>query len=119
MVSVANAFTAEQLEGIERLGDERAAGNATIEGAQADAPVAKLRVTQVAWIDQNPGSQWLYDRMNAVVGDLNARANLNPLKAYFIAYTLKMVSLVIRLALPSAQPFAEFSQASFLILSCN
>lgn len=73
MVSVGNAFTAEQLDAIEKLGNESVAGNATIDGAQTDVPVAKLRVTQVAWIDQKPGSQWLYDRMNAVVGDLNAR----------------------------------------------
>ena len=73
MVSVANAFTGEQLDAIEKLGNELAVSNATIEGAHANTHVAELRVTQIAWIDQNPRSQWLYERISAVIGDLNAR----------------------------------------------
>ena len=70
-VALPNAFTPEELDAIERLGDGLAAGKATIGEQPREDEYAKLRVTQTAWITQDASSRWLYERVTGLVQAFN------------------------------------------------
>jgi PKHD-type hydroxylase len=64
-------FTSEELDAIERLGDELVQQQATVTaGAQRNAAI---RVTRVAWFTPGPEHQWLFARLGGVVQRLNAQ----------------------------------------------
>ncbi len=68
----ADAFTPAELDAIEACGDALAADQAVL---LADTPqgerAAKIRITQTSWLAPNPDTQWIYDRMQAVIRRLN------------------------------------------------
>jgi PKHD-type hydroxylase len=68
----ADAFTPAELDAIEAYGDSLAPEQAvvlaeTVEGERQ----AKIRITQTAWLPQNPDTKWIYDRVQAVIRSLN------------------------------------------------
>jgi PKHD-type hydroxylase len=68
----ANAFTAEQMDGIERLGD---ALPLTQAGLMTDIDAGardRVRVTRTAWIDATPENKWIYDRVQQIAMMINA-----------------------------------------------
>jgi PKHD-type hydroxylase len=64
-----HAFSDAELDAIEKLGDGLGLITATLGGY--GAVDATKRVTQIAPIDHGPETQWIYDRLNRVVGILN------------------------------------------------
>jgi PKHD-type hydroxylase len=62
-------FTPAELDGLERMGDQLIARQATVQG-QADAA---LRVTRVGWIMPGPENRDLFARVAAVAQRLNAQ----------------------------------------------
>jgi len=72
-VALPNAFTPEELDAIERMGDGLAAGKATIATRPAEDQYADIRVTQTAWIQQSAATHWLYERMTGLIQSFNVR----------------------------------------------
>ena len=72
-VALPNAFTPEELDAIEKIGDGLAAGKATIAARPQEDQYADIRVTQTAWMQQTDATQWLYERMTGLVQTFNAR----------------------------------------------
>ena len=66
-----NAFTPEQLDAIERVGDALPREKAALEGDNVD-PDAKRR-TQIGWIVRNRETEWLYARLEEIVLRLNTQ----------------------------------------------
>jgi PKHD-type hydroxylase len=71
----ADAFTPAELDAIEAYGDRLSLSAAPIVG-QPEQTGGKLdqrsRITRTAWIERNPETLWLYDRMQQVIGRLNS-----------------------------------------------
>jgi PKHD-type hydroxylase len=68
----ANAFSSEELNRIEALGDRLTAENATLVSDDPDGQVhARLRITQTAWMAATAESKWIYDRIQGVARALN------------------------------------------------
>jgi PKHD-type hydroxylase len=65
------AFSDDELDSIERLGESLALQRATL-GAYGNVE-QKKRITRVAALVQNADTQWIYDRLIRVVGVLNQR----------------------------------------------
>jgi PKHD-type hydroxylase len=70
-----HAFSAAELDRIEALGDGSSLIPATLGGYGA-VDTAK-RVTKIAPIDYSAETQWIYDRLNRVVGILNRQFRFN------------------------------------------
>lgn len=70
----ADAFSPAELDAIEAYGDRLPLSAAAIAG-QPDKAGGKLdersRVTSTAWIERNGETNWLYDRMQAIIRTLN------------------------------------------------
>jgi PKHD-type hydroxylase len=68
----ANAFTAEEMDRIERIGDALPLAQA---GLMTDIQAQtrdQIRVTRVAWLDSTPENKWIYDRVQQVAMMINA-----------------------------------------------
>jgi PKHD-type hydroxylase len=64
------AFTPQELDAIEALGD----GLLPMRGEIAGRPnTDQLRITRVAWMERNPETAWLYARLEEMVLRLNAQ----------------------------------------------
>lgn len=63
------AFTNAELDRIEAYGDSLAKSKADLSGYRAQYD--SIRVTQVAWIERNPDTAWLYHRVEEIVLRLN------------------------------------------------
>ena len=59
------AFTNAELDRIEAYGDSLAKSKADLSGYRAQYD--SIRVTQVAWIERNPDTAWLYHRVEEIV----------------------------------------------------
>ena len=64
-----NAFSADELQAIEKYGDGLAQQKADLSGKRADYDA--IRVTRVAWIERKPETAWLYGRLEDMVLRLN------------------------------------------------
>jgi hypothetical protein len=63
-----NAFTTAELDQIVAYGDSLALQKAVLEGdtwRQEDAD--RIRITRNAWLDLNQDTQWVYERMQALM----------------------------------------------------
>ena len=70
----ANAFSPEELDRIEVVGDRLAAEHATVATAVPEGVVrGNIRVTQTAWVPPDAETKWIYDRVQGVVRALNDR----------------------------------------------
>lgn len=67
-----NAFSPAELDAIERYGDSLRKDVANVGGDPAE--LAKVRVTQVAWIARRPECEWLYAKLDQLVLRLNQLA---------------------------------------------
>lgn len=68
----ANAFSPDELNRIEALGDRLTAENATLVSDDPDGQVhARLRITQTAWMAATAETKWIYDRIQGVARALN------------------------------------------------
>ena len=69
-----NAFTSEELDRIEAIGDSLTADEATIATTTSYGEVRdQIRVTRTAWLEPKPEARWIYDRMQRAVRSLNDR----------------------------------------------
>lgn len=57
-----NAFTPSELEEIKKLGDSYPKKTAEVGGGE-DSSVSDYRISEIAWIDQEPKSNWLYSKI--------------------------------------------------------
>jgi PKHD-type hydroxylase len=70
-VALPNAFTPAELDVIARLGDGMVAGKATIAERPPEDQYADIRITETAWMLQDGATQWLYERMTALIQAFN------------------------------------------------
>ncbi len=68
----ANAFTAEELDRIERMGDDLPLIQAGLMSDIEAQTRNQIRITRVAWIDANPDNKWIYDRVQQIAMMINA-----------------------------------------------
>jgi PKHD-type hydroxylase len=68
-----NVFTPAEMDRIEACGEALMPRGAMIAEPDQQRQLARIRITQVAWMTQNEQTQWLYERIRMVVGQLNAR----------------------------------------------
>ena len=69
-----NAFSPEELDKIVAYGDSLVLQKAVLEGdtwKQEDAD--RIRITRNAWIARNPETDWVYERMQALLTGANAQ----------------------------------------------
>ncbi len=69
-----NAFTAAELDRLVAYGDSLALQKAVLEGdtwKQEDAD--RIRITRNAWLAPNPDTQWVYERVQALIQGANER----------------------------------------------
>ena len=64
-------FTPAELNAIEALGDSLAPRKAELAGRNDNTD--HIRITRVAWMERNVRTQWLFERVEQTVLDLNAR----------------------------------------------
>ena len=64
-------FTPAELNAIETLGDSLAPRKAELAGRNDNTD--HIRITRVAWMERNAQTQWLFERVEQTVLDLNAR----------------------------------------------
>jgi PKHD-type hydroxylase len=70
----ANAFSPEELDGIEAYGDRLVADEATVAAGWSEGQVrGDIRITRTSWLTPSPETRWIYDRMQRVVRTLNDR----------------------------------------------
>ena len=68
-----DAFTPAELDRIVAQGDALAADKATLLTRPDEGLAAEdIRITQTAWVQPTAETQWLYDRMQAIIRTLNA-----------------------------------------------
>jgi len=65
-----DVFTPRELDTIEAIGDRLMPMRAEIAGRKDQAD--HMRITRVAWMERNPETAWLYERIEAAVLQLNA-----------------------------------------------
>jgi PKHD-type hydroxylase len=65
-----DAFSSAEVDAIEKLGDALARAKAGLVGTVANPD---KRITQVAWMDRNADTAWLYQRLEGIVGRLNSQ----------------------------------------------
>jgi PKHD-type hydroxylase len=70
-VALPNAFSAAELDEIERIGDAHAVEKATLLGVPQQAQYDVIRVTETAWLVPKEELRWLYDKMTAIVRAFN------------------------------------------------
>ena len=70
----ANAFTAEELDRIERLGDALPLAQAHLMTDVAADTRDLIRVTRTAWLDSTAENKWIYDRIQQITMMINTMA---------------------------------------------
>ena len=65
-----DAFSAAELAAIEKYGDSLTRRKADLSGRRAGYD--NIRITHVAWIEREPATAWLYQRLEDIVLRLNA-----------------------------------------------
>ena len=70
----AGAFTAEELERLERLCGDLALRRSSLSGPGGEYDNPAIRVAEVAQIGQAPETMWFYERLAAIVRTLNNRS---------------------------------------------
>ena len=65
------AFSADEVNRITALGDARAREKAGL--VQAQDPLGKKRITDIAWLERSDDTTWLYARLEQVVQRLNTQ----------------------------------------------
>src|ERR1700744_3176067 len=68
----ANAFTADELDKIQRIGDALPLAEAQLMTDMAADNRDVIRVTRTAWLDSNPENKWVYDRVQQITMMINA-----------------------------------------------
>jgi len=70
-----NAFSPAELDRIEAYGDRLTVDVATVASDASEGVRVRgdIRVTQTAWMEHNPESKWIYDRIQGVARALNDR----------------------------------------------
>jgi PKHD-type hydroxylase len=84
LVAWPDAFTSGEIDAIVDYGDQLRPMKAEIAGREDN--VEHLRITRVAWIENRPEIAWLYERLTAMVMQINAecyRYDLYGLKESF------------------------------------
>ena len=72
-VTLPGAFSAQELDEIERIGDGLVTGKATLAGMAETAEIDSIRICETAWLQPAAETQWLYTRMSEIVQSLNAQ----------------------------------------------
>ena len=67
------AFTPAELDRIVAQGDGLATDKATLLTRPEDVSAETIRITQTAWVQPTPETQWLYDRLQQTIRALNER----------------------------------------------
>ena len=67
------AFTPAELDRIVAHGDGLATDKATLLTRPEDVSADTIRITQTAWVQPTPETQWLYDRLQQTIRALNER----------------------------------------------
>ncbi len=67
------AFTDSEIDRIEAHGDDLARDKAAVFGRDINEEYREIRITNTAWIKPSPHTKWIYDRMQAVIRNLNDR----------------------------------------------
>src|ERR1700742_2404066 len=70
-VTLPGAFSAQEVDQIERIGDGLATGKATLAGAADAAHHFFILVTETTWLLPTPETQWLYAKMGEIVRAIN------------------------------------------------
>jgi PKHD-type hydroxylase len=69
-----DAFTPDEITRIEAFGDRLQQDKASLLSTPQGVAAQQIRITQTARIQQTDETQWLYDRLQAIVQALNARS---------------------------------------------
>lgn len=69
MITTGNIFSANELDSLIRVGEDRAAP-ATISGGVSDA---SIRRSSVHWLKRSEGFGWVYDRLKPAIVQVNAK----------------------------------------------
>lgn len=85
----ANAFTPEEIIQIRELGDSLKTQKA-VTGGEGEGTVSDYRISEIAWIDENPNSSWLYNKIANYALDANQQMWNFDIWGYFdqLQYTI-------------------------------
>jgi len=67
------AFTDSEMDRVEAVGDRLSQEKATVVGRDISEDYSAIRITRTAWIKPSPETKWIYERMQAVIRNLNDR----------------------------------------------
>jgi PKHD-type hydroxylase len=70
----ANAFTPEEMDRIERVGDALSLTQANLMTEIAADARDRVRVTRTGWLDATPENKWIYDRVQQIATMINTMA---------------------------------------------
>jgi PKHD-type hydroxylase len=70
----ANAFTAKEMDRIERIGDALPLAQADLIGDTAVESRDRVRITRTAWLDSSEENRWIYKRVQQIAMTINASA---------------------------------------------
>src|SRR5581483_6261503 len=68
-VTLPAAFSGQEVDQIERIGDGLATDKATVAGAAAHTDT--IRIAETAWLLPGPETQWLYAKLGEIVRAIN------------------------------------------------
>lgn len=68
-----NAFSDEEIDIILNICNKLNIEKATLGGTPNDEDFSEIRVSKVGWLNQNPETMWIYDRLAYVARNLNAK----------------------------------------------
>ena len=72
--SAESCFTVDECKDIVRLGEEQEGQSASVSDtgiSEGSTVVEKLRKSRVAWLNREPRTKWIFDRIDAVVKEVN------------------------------------------------
>lgn len=84
------AFTPEQVAQTIELLEKLPKTHGTTMGSGKEAAAEHVRVSQVAWLEPSPESQWLFDKLAYICGDMNQKFFRLDLTGFFepLQYTI-------------------------------
>ena len=68
-----NAFDADEIKRITEYGDALPKDKATVGGTTEENDTKEIRESNLSWIDCNPDTQWIYDRLAYLCRQLNGQ----------------------------------------------
>ena len=73
-IALPGAFSSDELDEIERMGDRLVTDKATVEGVPKASEYDAVRITETAWLHVAAETSWLYGKMTEIVRHINEQS---------------------------------------------